>query len=66
MRTWEYMILDSKTLVGGGMFKGKTREAVEAFLNQLGAEGWEIVEMNFREIQRGFEFTGLAKREISD
>ena len=64
MKKWEYMILDSKELAGGTLFKGRARDDVETFLNQLGAEGWEVIEINFRDIQKGFEFKGLAKREI--
>jgi len=64
MRKWEYRIVDSRTMSGGGAFKGKDLEAVETWLNQLGGEGWEIIELNFREIQKGYEFTGLAKREV--
>ncbi len=62
MIKWEYKIVDSKHLSGGGAFKGKDREVVESYLNQLGEEGWEIVDLHFKEIQRGFEFSGLAKR----
>ncbi len=63
MSTWEYKIIDSKHLAGGGAFKGKTLEVAEVYLNELGEAGWEIVGISFRELQRGYEFTGLAKRQ---
>lgn len=62
MPKWEYRLFDSKSLEGGGAFKGKSRETAEAYLNALGADGWEIVAVSFREISKGFEFSGLAKR----
>ena len=39
MGKWEYKIVSSKALSGGGVFKGKTQEVVEAYLNQLGEQG---------------------------
>ncbi len=65
MKKWEYKIVESKNLTGGGAFKGKDREVVEVYLNQLGEAGWEIVALNFKEIQKGIEFTGVAKREVT-
>ena len=66
MAQWEYRVVDSKTLEGGSTFKGKAREAVEAHLNTLGREGWEIIEVSFKDIQRGYEFVGLARRRIDE
>ncbi len=63
MRKWEYRIVDSKDVVGGGIFKGKDRTEVDKYLNILGEEGWEIVNLDFRELETRFEFTGVAKRE---
>ena len=64
MRKWEYKIVDSKDVAGGGFFKGKDRAEVDKYLNALGAEGWEIVNLDFRELENRFEFTGVAKREM--
>ncbi|MCY4507973.1 MAG: hypothetical protein OXG35_13600 [Acidobacteria bacterium] len=47
----------------GGLFKGKERSDVEAYLNDLGNEGWELVNLDFRELDNRFECTGVAKRE---
>jgi len=44
---------------------GPSRDDVEKYLNVLGSRGWEIVNLDFRELEsRGF-FTGAAKREKS-
>ena len=62
MSTWEYMIIDSKDIAGGGIFKGKDRSEVDQYLNKLGADGWEIINLDFRELEHRFDFTGVAKR----
>ena len=66
MKKWKYMIIDSKDVPGGGFFRGKDRSEVNDYLNQLGHEGWEIVNLDFRELESRFEFTGVAKREETD
>lgn len=63
MKKWEYMIVDSQEIPGGGIFKGKDRSDINNFLNKLGEEGWEIINLDFRELERRSEFTGVAKRE---
>lgn len=64
MKKWKYMIVDSKDVPGGGILKGKDRSEVDAYLNRLGQQGWEIVNLDFREFESRFDFTGVAKREI--
>jgi hypothetical protein len=63
MKKWEYMIVDSKDVPGGRMFRGKDRAEVDTYLNQLGEEGWEIVNLDFHELGNRFDFSGVAKRE---
>jgi hypothetical protein len=63
MQKWEYRVVDSKEVQTDGIFKSKNRDAVEEYLNGLGAQGWEIVNLDFRELDGRFEFTGVAKRE---
>ena len=65
MAVWEYKILDSADVQSAGMFKGKSREALEAYLNQLGAKGWEVVNLDALDLAQGgkAEFVGVAKRE---
>ncbi len=64
MKKWEYRIIDSKDVPSRGILKGKSREAIEEHLNKLGAEGWEVVNLDALEFQGGhLSFLGLAKRE---
>ena len=63
MKKWQYRIVDTKEVPGGGVFKGKSREAVEAYLNDLGEQGWEIVNIDSLELEGRMEFVGVAKRE---
>lgn len=62
MKKWEYKILDSSDVPRAGFLKGRDRSDVEKFLNSLGREGWELVNIDFRELEGRFEFTGVAKR----
>ncbi len=63
---WEYKIIDSDEAEKGGFMKGRTVQQVEAYLNVLGAEGWEIVNLDFQmdlTMPGGpTHFHGLAKR----
>lgn len=63
MAKWQYKIIDSKDVPGGGLFKGKSREALEEHLNELGDQGWEIVNLDFNELEGRSSFVGIAKRE---
>lgn len=64
MKKWEYKIVDSKDVAGGGIFKGRARSDVESYLSSLGKEGWELINLDFRELEGRLEFSGVAKREI--
>ena len=63
MKKWEYRIIDSKDVPGGGIFKGKERGKIEEYLNSLGEEGWEIVNIDSLELEGRTSFVGIAKRE---
>lgn len=64
MQKWEYRLVSSGDVEGGGLFKGKTREALEAHLNELGQQGWEIVGVDFIDDYASEKhFFALAKRE---
>jgi hypothetical protein len=66
MKKWEYKIIDTKDVPGGGFLKGKSREAIEAYLNDLGGQGWEIVNLDALEWQGDhLTFLGVARREKS-
>ena len=47
----------------GGLFEGKERSDVEAYLKDLRNEGWELVNLDSRELDNRFGCTGVAKRE---
>ena len=42
---------------------GKSRESMEEYLNEIGSEGWEIVNLDFVELENRSSFVGVAKRE---
>ncbi len=63
MTSWEYKIIDSKNIEGAGRVKGPSPEDAESFLNELGAAGWEIVHLDWRELERRMSFMGVAKRQ---
>ena len=63
MTKWEYRILDSKEVASEGWLKGKSRQAVESYLNELGGQGWEVINLDWRELETRASFTGVAKRE---
>lgn len=64
MKKFEYKILDSKDVATAGLFKGRKREDVESYLSSLGSEGWEIINLDFRELEGRLEFAGIAKRAV--
>ena len=63
MKRWEYRIIDSKDIGGGGLFKGPDRQKLEAYLNQLGSEGWEIIAADFLELEHRHSFVAILRRE---
>ena len=56
--SWEYRVL---TL--GAVFRGPKDEDIEATLNELGSEGWELVAATQREGTN--KITLIAKRPLS-
>ena len=59
---WEYQFIDSENVPKAGTFKSKTTEDIEAYFNALGADGWEIVALDFSDIKT--VFYGVAKRPL--
>ena len=51
MIKWEYMLIDSKNLPEAerGVFKQSkvTLKEAEEYLNKLGEDGWEIIDLDF-------------------
>lgn len=66
MRKWEYKYLDSLDIEEGDFLAIKSRESVEDYLNQLGAEGWEVINLDFVEVEGRTSFVGVAKRELQE
>jgi len=67
MKKWEYKLLDSKKLPEAekGIFKQSKLTLLEAemYLNRLGEEGWEIIDIDFDFlIHDTGAFVGVAKR----
>jgi len=68
MDRWEYKLLDSKILPEEekGTFKQSevTLAEAETYLNKLGEEGWEIIDIDFDFLIHDTEaFAGAAKRK---
>lgn len=64
MKQYKYKVVDTRDVETAGLFKGRKREDVEAYLNSLGSEGWELVNVDFRELEGGSEFAGIMKKEV--
>ena len=63
MKKWEYKIVDS-TQVPGGIFRGKKFQETKKYLNELGKEGWEIINIDFNDVTGQMDFVGVVKREL--
>ena len=64
MPKWELMIVDSIDMQKRLSLKGPSRKELEKYLNVLGSRGWEVVNLDFNELDKRGSFTGVAKREI--
>jgi hypothetical protein len=64
MTQWEYKLLDSRAVPEqkGLLPKPKAIRDIEEYFNRLGEEGWEIVNLDFKELGAHREFFGVAKR----
>ncbi len=68
MDKWEYKLLDSKKLPEAekGLFKPPivSLEEAEDYLNKLGEDGWEVIDLEFDfQIHDTGSFVGVAKRK---
>jgi hypothetical protein len=63
---WEYKIVNSADAKKRGFLTGLTIEDVEKYLNSLGSQGWEIIDLDFQmdpTMPGGpTHFHGVAKR----
>ncbi|MFZ5753140.1 MAG: hypothetical protein ACOY3J_02770 [Bacillota bacterium] len=65
MLKWEYKPVDPNEVPRQGFLKRKSREVLEAYLNQLGEQSWEFININFTD-GIGISFVGVTKRERQD
>ncbi len=69
MSKWEYKLFDTKKLptVKRGVLKAfvaPPMEEVQAYMNELGEDGWEIINIDFDgAIHSANSFVGVAKRK---
>ncbi|MCK4715168.1 MAG: DUF4177 domain-containing protein [Candidatus Marinimicrobia bacterium] len=63
MKKWEYKIIDSMR-IPGGIFRGKKFDEVDKYLNEIGKEGWEIINLDFNDVTGQMDFVGVARREL--
>ena len=62
MEKWEYKTLRAKEL-GISIFSSRrTAMAIDDYLNELGRQGWELVEFNFGSLSAKAGIAGLLKR----
>lgn len=65
MQKWEYRLIDTKKHPDAKWFKNNRISAEEAqqYLNELGDEGWEIIDLDFDGlVNDSRSFAGVAKR----
>ena len=62
MPKFEYKMIDTRDVETAGLFKGRKRADIEDYLNQLGNEGRELVNVDYRELEGGTEFAGIMKK----
>ena len=66
MRRWEYKLLSAIDVQSEGWTKGRSRETLEAYLNTLGEQGWEMVTVDFPDgYDNPTRFSACAKREVA-
>lgn len=62
---WEYKLFESKDADLSGLSRRAKRTKLQAYLSGLGSEGWEIVNIDFHDLNIGLSFVGVAKRRIT-
>lgn len=64
MKKWEYRLIDSHDVPGDGIWGDeRDRARLEMYLNRLGKQGWEIVNLDVLEQHERINFVGVARRE---
>lgn len=63
MKKWEYRLIDSTEVQGEGIWGDmRDKHNLEAYLNRLGRQGWEIVNLDVLEQHERINFIGVARR----
>ncbi|MEM1067545.1 MAG: hypothetical protein AAGG48_23300 [Planctomycetota bacterium] len=62
MTKWEYRVITASDLEKRGFFKSVQPEDIERYLDLLGSEGWEIINIDFTDTTAFLDFRGVAKR----
>ena len=65
MEKWEYKTLRTKDLGVSVFSSRKTAAAIDEYLNELGRQGWELVQFNFGSLSGQGRIAGLLKRRRS-
>jgi len=63
-KKWEYRIVDSHEIPGVDYTDVRRKQDLQNYLNRLGQEGWEIINLDLTENQEFYNFFGVAKREL--
>lgn len=63
-KKWEYRVVSSHEIQDKNWDGEHMIHEVSAYLNQLGQEGWEIINLDLTETERFYNFFGVAKREL--
>jgi len=63
-KKWEYRIVDSHEIPGVDYTAVRRKQDLQDYLNRLGQEGWEIINLDLTENQEFYNFFGVAKREL--
>ncbi len=64
-KKWEYRVVDSHEIPGVNFTEARKKSDIVEYLNRLGQEGWEIINLDMTESQAMFNFFGVAKRELT-
>jgi hypothetical protein len=65
-RQWEYKLFESKDADVAGLDRRGKRTRLQQYLTSLGREGWEIINIDFHDLNIGMSFVGVAKRPLTE
>ena len=63
MRKYQYKVIDTREKESG-WYEQETFHQVEKYLNHLGDQGWELINLDFQELEGRHALIGVAKREM--